>query len=199
MAQPYFETVKSFADVPISDEGVDTQSFLEASDGLVQMFDLFGSGVFGFVQSDIRGNIAGVRRRYEATRDISNTLERLVPNEASSAPSQSAVPCLVRLMRGLSLTCKALQHTRADPSCELHVCFKRSYDAVLSHHHSFLIRSVVAVAIRAVPRRKDFYMRLAQGGSVEKLDAELARWLEGLEVIIKRISTFLENGNYGKV
>jgi hypothetical protein len=120
---------KSFADVPLRDNGVDTQSFLEASDGLVMMFgtfvlpfscfescncsmgvratwiplrmyeyhrskelergrrlswrgeniscygsvlclvnywfclyvlskDLLGSGVFGFVQSDIRSNIA---------------------------------------------------------------------------------------------------------------------------------------------
>jgi len=31
-------SVQSFADVPISDTGVDTQAVLEASDGLVQMF-----------------------------------------------------------------------------------------------------------------------------------------------------------------
>ena len=30
--------LKSFADVPITEYGVETQSFLEASDGLVQMF-----------------------------------------------------------------------------------------------------------------------------------------------------------------
>ena len=29
---------KSFADVPFTEYGVETQSFLEASDGLVQMF-----------------------------------------------------------------------------------------------------------------------------------------------------------------
>lgn len=32
---PYLETVKSFADVPITDAGIDTVAFLEASDGLV--------------------------------------------------------------------------------------------------------------------------------------------------------------------
>lgn len=30
--------MQSFADVPIKDSGVDTTTFLEASDGLVQMF-----------------------------------------------------------------------------------------------------------------------------------------------------------------
>jgi len=93
---PYFEAIKvsqrlydrkkiddgcisqSFADVPFTHGGIETQSFLEASDGLVKMFgrissllsfrpnthpssyllpDLFSSGVFGFVQADIRSNI----------------------------------------------------------------------------------------------------------------------------------------------
>ncbi|KAF8992715.1 glycolipid transfer protein [Cyathus striatus] len=167
---PYFETVKSFADVPISDDGVDTLSFLEASD------DLFGSGIFGFVQSDIRGNIHGVRSRYQATHDHSGTLEKLVRYE-SGEHQKHGTPCL-----GLAFTCKALQNMQQDTSSELHVCFKRSYDDVLKHHHSFIIRSVVSVSgIRAVPRRRDFYACIAQGGSVEKLDEELAKWLAGLD------------------
>lgn len=106
---------------------------------------------------------------------------------------------------------------QSDPSSELHVCFKRSYDSVLRHHHTFLIRSVVSasstylleqngriqlplqVAIRAVPRRDDFYMRIAQGGSTEKLDIELAKWLIGLATLVSQISAFLEQGGYGKV
>ncbi|KIJ93765.1 hypothetical protein K443DRAFT_684230 [Laccaria amethystina LaAM-08-1] len=202
---PYFETVKSFVDVPISEKGVETQSFLEASDGLVQLFDLLGSGVFGFVQADIRGNIQGVRSRYETARDASGTLESLVEHEhqecACSATQvhKHGTPCLVRLIRGLAFTCKALQNMQADTSSELYPCFKRSYDEVLRHHHSFVIRSIVSVAIRAVPRRSDFYRSIAQGGSVERLDEELANWLMGLDGIVKRMSTFLENGGYGKV
>jgi len=197
---PYFETVKSFADVPFTEYGVETQSFLEASDGLVQMFDLFGSAVFGFVQSDLRSNIAGVRARYDsaATRHQSGTLEALVEAENKES-HKHATPCLVRLTRGLALTCKALQNMQSDKTSELHVCFKRSYDEVLRHHHSFIIRSVVSVAIRAVPRRNEFYMRIVQGGSIEKLDVELGKWLCGLESIVKHVSVFLERGGYGKV
>jgi hypothetical protein len=55
------------------------------------------------------------------------------------------------------------------------------------------------VAIRAVPRRNDFYMRIAQGGSIEKLDIELGKWLCGLESIVKHVGGFLERGGYGRV
>lgn len=50
-----------------------------------------------------------------------------------------------------------------------------------------------------MPRRSEFYARIAQGGSQEKLDAELAKWLVGLDALVKHISTFLENGGHGKV
>ncbi|KAF9474116.1 glycolipid transfer protein [Pholiota conissans] len=196
---PYFESVKSFADVPLTNEGIETESFLEASDGLLQLFDLLGNGaVFGFVQSDIKGNIAGVRHRYESTREKSGTLEELVRSE-SGEPTKHATPSLTRLIRGLMFTCRALQNMQRDTSSELHACFKRSYDEVLRHHHTFIIRSVVYVAIRAVPRRSDFYERISQGGSHEKLNAELARWLEGLDKIVERMRHFLADGGYGRV
>ncbi len=61
------------------------------------------------------------------------------------------------------------------------------------------ISHATQVAIRAVPHRHDFYARLAQGGSHEKFDSELAKWLAGLEVVILRMKDFLEQGGYGTV
>ncbi|KAG7096113.1 hypothetical protein E1B28_006787 [Marasmius oreades] len=195
---PYFETVKSFADVRITENGIDTHDFLDASDGLVKMFDLFGSTVFGFVQSDIKGNIAGVRARFESTREKSVTVERLVEEETKEN-KRVAIACLVRLVRGLYFTHQALENTQSDTSSELHVCFKRAYDLVLKHHHGFIVRNVVSVAIRAVPRRSDFFSCIAQGGSKEKLDVELRKWLDGLDGIVQRVSKFLKDGGYGRV
>jgi len=122
-----------------------------------------------------------------------------------------------------------------DRSAELRVCFKRAYDIVLRHHHSFVVRSVVSVsdvaptwfpaisprttllfpfpyilyildsisitqvAIHAVPRRDVFFTRIAEGGSVEKLDIELAKWLAALDALIVRLSAFLKDGNHGRV
>ncbi|KAH9052306.1 glycolipid transfer protein [Lactarius vividus] len=187
---PQFETVKSFVDVPITADGVETVAFLEAADGLMNLFDLLGGAVFAFVQTDLRNNIAGVRARYNAHISVSETLEKLVQAETLEGDGvRHGTACLVRLTRGLMKI--------AVP--ELHVCFRRAYDVVLRHHHSFIIRSVVSVAIHAVPRRDDFYTRIAEGGSVDKLDTEMAKWLVALDALVIRLSSFLKDGNYGRV
>ncbi|TCD68018.1 hypothetical protein EIP91_011629 [Steccherinum ochraceum] len=199
---PYFRTAKSFADVSISENGVDIASFLHASDDFVNMFGDWTStqmsfGVFGFVQNDLRSNIGGVRAKHQATPS-STTLEQLVTTEAKEHQRQGTA-CLVRLIRGLYFTCQALQEMQRDRSAELHVCFKRSYDVVLRHHHTFIIRSVVTVAIRAVPHRHDFYNRVSQGAPHDEFDTELEKWLVGLDTIVTRMRQFLEQGGYGKV
>ena len=50
-----------------------------------------------------------------------------------------------------------------------------------------------------MPHRGDFYGRLTQGGSHEKFDEELAKWLGGLEKIVRRMKQFLEDGGHGRV
>ncbi|KAF9232451.1 glycolipid transfer protein domain-containing protein [Melanogaster broomeanus] len=186
--RPYFETVRSFANVPITEDGVDTVSFLEASDGLVKLFDLLGSGVFGF----------GVRSRYQHASASSATLENFVRSETSEG-HRHGTGCLVRLTRGLMFLCKALLHMQNNPSVELHVCFKRSYDEVLKHHHTFVVRSLAVVAVRAAPYRRDFIARISQGADREKFEGELAKWLAGLDAISKRLKAFIEEGGYGRV
>ncbi|KAJ4474854.1 glycolipid transfer protein [Lentinula aciculospora] len=197
---PLFETIKSFNDVQISSDGVDTAGFLEATEGVVAMFDLFGSKIFGFVQSDIRSNIGGVRTRYQTHQDCSQTLEELIKFEVTNGDHQRhGTACLVRLIRGLALIQHALKRMQDYPDDELHVCFKSAYDVVLKHHHAWIVRSVVTVAIRAVPHRHDFYHVISCGEPSEKFDPELGKWLQALEVIVKRMKYFLEGGGYGTV
>ncbi|KAH9851969.1 glycolipid transfer protein [Lenzites betulinus] len=199
---PYFESAKSFADVPITADGVESAAFLLAATDFVNMFDLLGGGVFLFVQNDLRGNIAGVRRQHDAAPTESATLEQLVAHECAHHAAErerAGTACLVRLLRGLWFTCEALRNMQQDRDAELHTCFKRSYDANLKQHHSFVVRSVVSVAIRAVPHRHDFYARITQGGSHEKFDSELTKWLAGLEALVVRLKAFLEQGGYGRV
>lgn len=38
-------------------DGVDTSQFLEATEGLVKLFDLLGNSAFIIVQNDMKGNI----------------------------------------------------------------------------------------------------------------------------------------------
>ncbi|KAI5120183.1 hypothetical protein M0805_002651 [Coniferiporia weirii] len=196
---PYFETVKSFADVPLTDDGVPTLEFLEASDGLSGMFDLLGVGVFSFVQADIKSNIHGVRTTHASNPDGCSTLEKLVHSEANDH-TKHGTASLRRLLRGLLFTCRALQDALAHPHEEkLQPSFSRAYDSVLRHHHGFAVRMVVQVALRACPRRRDFFTRIAQGGDEAKLDDELSRWLDGLDAIVTRMVRFYEEGGHERI
>jgi hypothetical protein len=58
---------------------------------------------------------------------------------------------------------------------------------------------MLKVAIHAAPRRSDFYHRLSEGSSVEELDGELAKWLSGLDAVIRHGRAFLSQGGYGTV
>ncbi|KAH9940790.1 glycolipid transfer protein [Epithele typhae] len=198
---PYFETAKSFADVPITDGGVDTATFLLASTDFVNMFDLLGGGVFAFVQNDLRSNLAGVRRRFGDSEGESFTLEKLAVHERETkgANDRHGTACLVRLLRGLWFTCEALRNMQADRNAELHLCFRRAFDLVLKPHVPYLLRPVITIAIRAVPHRHDFYSKIGQGASDEKLDGELTRWLDGLDTILDRMRAFLGDGGYGRM
>lgn len=55
------------------------------------------------------------------------------------------------------------------------------------------------LAITAVPSRSEFYRRISQGASHEKLDTELSKWLKGLNQIVVHMKRFLDDGGYGRV
>jgi hypothetical protein len=70
---------------------------------------------------------------------------------------------------------------QSDHSSELHVCFKSSYDEVLRHHHSFIIRSVVSVsgsllfALFPGASRSTFSISCRRGGPMSH-PSHVARW-----------------------
>ncbi|KAF7305887.1 GLTP domain-containing protein [Mycena chlorophos] len=199
---PYLETVRSFADVDTTN-GVNTVQFLEASEGLVGLFDLLGSAAFSVVQNDLKGNITKVRARYDATPTLSDTLEKLVENEKGEK-KRTATEGLMWLLRGQSFTCKALQNAQANPKEELSVAFNDSYANTLKKFHNFVVKGIFSVAMKACPYRADFYAKLAAdpaGGpaaSDEKVTEQLNNWLNPLDAIVTRMQTFYEKGDYGK-
>ncbi|KAJ2926739.1 hypothetical protein H1R20_g10347, partial [Candolleomyces eurysporus] len=200
---PYLESVKSFADVPITDAGVDTAAFLEAADGLVGLFDLFESAAFVIVQNDIKGNIAKVRARFLTNPEANGTLELLVENEKGEK-KRIATEGLMWLLRGLSFTCKGLQHTQADAKTELTDAFTKSYEATLKQYHNFVVKGAFSLAMKACPYRAGFYAKLAAdstgGPSItsERLNEDLDKWLAALSQIVARLEAFYEKGGHNK-
>ncbi|CUA76420.1 hypothetical protein RSOLAG22IIIB_12273 [Rhizoctonia solani] len=184
---------KSFVDVPVTEDGVDTASFLDASEGVAELFTHFNSAAFTPVQNDIKGNIAKVRARLTSHPTESVTLEKLIENEKKEK-KQPATEGLMWLLRGLSFTGKGLQHCQANKTAEIVDGFNSSYTETLQPYHGMLVKGVFSLAMKACPYRKDFYEKI---GSPP--DDQLNAWLGALDNIVARMDAFYKAGGYGEV
>lgn len=192
----FFDEIKaSYADVPINDGKIDTATFLEASEGLVKLFDLLGSTAFSVVQNDMNGNIKKIRAKLLADPINSGTLQDLILSEAGTK-NKTATQGLLWLSRGLEFTSQAMRETVDNPSYELTKTFTDAYGKTLSKHHSMLIKPVFKLAMKACPYRKDFFEKL--GSDQTRVIEKLNEWLAALENIVKIIMDFFASGNYGK-
>ncbi|GAA5853241.1 hypothetical protein JCM5353_001925 [Sporobolomyces roseus] len=192
----YFETVqKSFADVPVTEQGVDTKQFLEATQGLIGIFDLLGSAAFSVVKNDMNGNVKKIRDRYESNPAGNSTLELLVDGEKTEK-KKTATEGLLWLIRGLKFTQTALQRSQANKQEELNTSFQGAYEVTLKQYHSFVVRPVFSLAMKACPYRADFYAKL--GPPTSEVDQELLKWNSALGDIIARLEAFYAKGNYAK-
>ncbi|KAI3627873.1 hypothetical protein CBS14141_001874 [Malassezia furfur] len=172
----YFDTLQTtYNDVPITENGVATVEFMSATEGVVALFDLFGTAAFGVVQSDMNGNIAKIRTRLlETGPEKSGTLELLVQNEGKPGDKKrTATEGLLWLLRE-----------------ELSVSFTKAYEDSLRKYHSIML------AMKACPYRKDFYAKL--GAPQDRVNAQLEEWVTSLERIVRELQQFYEQGNYAK-
>ncbi|KIK91335.1 hypothetical protein PAXRUDRAFT_149738 [Paxillus rubicundulus Ve08.2h10] len=201
---PFLQTVKSFADVHITDTGVDTPEFLAAAEGVVLLFKLLDNPAFALVVNDLEGNITKVRTRYDSHTTQSTTLELLIHDEQSDK-KRPATEGLMWLLRGLSFTYKALHAAQSNPSTELATAFTTGYDGSLKKYHNFVVKGVFALAMKACPQRAGFYTKLAadpDGGAAvpqDKLNEDLNAWLEGLDKIVKGMQKVYKENGYGEV
>ncbi|KAH8826803.1 glycolipid transfer protein domain-containing protein [Flagelloscypha sp. PMI_526] len=201
---PYLDSVRSFADVPVTDAGVDTVTFLEAAKGLVGLFDILGSTAFAAVKADLNGNITKLETRYNAHKEKGTTIELLIKDEQATEKKKTTTEGLVWLLRGLSFTAQGLSKAQGDKDKEIAAAFTESYEGTLKKFHNFVVKGVFAVAMKACPYRKDFYEKLRNdpaGGepaTQEKLDEKLDAWLAALIAIVTRLETFLETNKFDK-
>ncbi|GAA5810137.1 hypothetical protein MFLAVUS_003556 [Mucor flavus] len=165
MGSPFERVItRSYVDVDTSD-GIHTEQFLEATDGLINMFDLFGSSAFSVVQNDMRNNVKKIRTWFVNDTEANNTLEKLMANEAHLKKRQ-ATEAVVWLKRGLDFTAQSLMHSLDHPNDEL------------------------SLAMNACPWRKDFYANI--GIEDEKSTQLMREWLDGLFKIIDRLNREFE-------
>lgn len=179
---------RSYTDVDTKN-GINTEEFLEATDGMINMFDLFGSSAFSVVQNDMSNNVKKIRTRFLTDPAGNNTLENLMANEAHLS-RRLATEAVLWLKRGLDFTAQSLMHSINNPADELTVSFGLAYDATLRPHHSFIVRPIFNLAMNACPWRKDFYEQI---GVQDEPSLELMRgWLVALLDIIDKLNKVFE-------
>jgi hypothetical protein len=96
---------------------------------------------------------------------------------------------LTILRSALDFTAQALRHNISNPNKELADSFRDAYGNTLKPHHSFIVKPIFSAAMSATPYRKDFYKKL--GDDDAKVQAELEKWLKGLEQDIAIMNGFL--------
>ena len=160
MSTFFDEMQKSFTDVPVSaDKKVSTSEFLEASESLVKLFDLFGSSAFSVVQNDMNGNIKKIREYLLKNPANAATLQDLVLAEAGTK-SKTATQGLLWLSRGLQFTAESLKETIDNLTIELSDTFTAGYNKTMVKYHSFVFKPVFKLAMMACTYRKDFFAKL---------------------------------------
>ncbi|KAH8149468.1 uncharacterized protein LAJ45_06548 [Morchella importuna] len=182
----YFDGKPSFKDVPVKDGQISTTEFLLACESVVKLFDLFEATAFSVVQSDMTGNIKKIRDRQLATPAKSETIQDLVKNERAEG-LKTASEGLLWLTRGLLFTSTGLRKSVSNPSEELSTSFTNAYGVTLKQHHSFVVRPLFGLAMKACPARNSFYAKLG-----ENCDAQLEEWLTSLELCVNILSKWIE-------
>lgn len=185
----------SYSDVDTAG-GINTNEFLQASDDLIEMFNLFNSSAFTVVQNDMRNNVKKIRTRYEIDPSEYSTIEKLMEKEAH-LKRRTATEAVLWLKRGLDFTAQSLMHSITHPDDELKISFMEAYDHTLRPYHSFIVRPILNVAMSACPWRKDFYEKI---GVVNDNTVEIMReYVQSLQDIIGALELiFNEHPEYTK-
>ncbi|KAJ3090215.1 hypothetical protein HDU96_003505 [Phlyctochytrium bullatum] len=192
----YFKTVKSFTTVKIDAEtkGIDTATFLDACEGIVGIFDKLGTAL-GVIKSDVSGNVTKIRNKFLTNPVAFDTLQKIVLAERADKKWVVTEPMLW-LKRALEFTAIGLRQNIENPAEELSVSFTAAYGKTLSPFHSFVVRPVFSLAMKACPTRKDFYAKL--GASDADFEAGFREWLGGLEQLLTVLVPFFEEQGLAK-
>ncbi|KAF8647061.1 hypothetical protein AX16_006896 [Volvariella volvacea WC 439] len=197
---PFFKRVKSFHDVP-TEPDVETESFLQAAEGVVELFNLLGSTAFYLVVNDLKGNITKVRNRLSEDPVNGKGLKSLVDAEIK-AKQKTAAEGLLWLLRGLEFTCKAMYTFLSNPALPLSDAFSKAYEDSLRAFHNFVVRSAFSVALKACPTRQQLLQSLTadpEGGASatqEEVNTQIEAWTKGLDNIVKIMKQHYEVNKY---
>lgn len=117
------------------------------------------------------------------------TLQSLIQKEIESKQN-IAKEALLWLKRALEFTCKGLE---LKPDQEISASFTIAYQQTLSKYHSFLIRPIFSMAMKAVPSRSNFFKSLGGSDKDDRLMTQFNTWRLAMEKIVLILVKFYDN------
>jgi len=116
----------------------------------------------------------------------------------SKEKKRIATEALLWLKRALEFTSLGLRLNFHDKQQELSTSSQKAYESTLSPFHNFLIRPIFTVAMKACPKRSEFYQKLQQGLDSLEFEKNFSEWLKALEQLVSILIEFYQTGQHDK-
>ncbi|XP_044306613.1 pleckstrin homology domain-containing family A member 8 isoform X2 [Varanus komodoensis] len=156
-----------FSDIKLlEDGGIPTGEFLQSCYEIVPVLDKLGSTVFAPVKMDFEGNIKKINQKYLTNKEEFSTLQKLVLHEVNNEEAKvrhSATEALLWLRRGLKFL-KAFLTELRNGEKNIQTALNNAYGRTLRQHHSWVVRGVFALALKASPTYEGFLAALCVDG-----------------------------------
>ncbi|XP_065280531.1 pleckstrin homology domain-containing family A member 8-like [Dermacentor albipictus] len=184
--------------------GIPTEQFLNSCRSILAVFDVLGSTAFVPVKMDIQGNIGKLQSKYDSDPSRFNMLLNMVQQEVDSATNtarNSATDALLWLSRALAFIHAFLEQIQLGNPV-LTDCASVAYGATLKCHHGWVVRSIFAVALRAMPELEPFIEAMAPSSEDfehpdyrKQLFSDSRVYLQALQEVLDTLNNFYtENG-----
>lgn len=193
----------SFTDLASSTAGIPTEQFLQSCRSVLVVFDVLGSTAFVPVKMDIQGNIGKLQARFDSDPARFAVLLDMIQQEVdagSCASRNSATDALLWLTRALAFIHAFLEQIHAGNPV-LADCASAAYNGTLKCHHGWVVRSIFAVALRAMPELELFIETMAPSPEDfehpeyrAQLFADCGHYLAALRDVLDTVNNFyIEN------
>ncbi|CAG5085484.1 Oidioi.mRNA.OKI2018_I69.PAR.g10906.t1.cds [Oikopleura dioica] len=169
---------------------VPVDHFLSAAGDLLPILDKLGSKAFAPVKMDINGNITKIRKKCDSEANSFETLQDIIRSELSTGTtkvSNSATDAIMWLKRALSFVAHFLENI-VNGEKNLTTALQKAYSVTLSNHHSWVVKGVFALAVKAAPDYKDFIRAL----SSDTADLECATFQKTLHAALSEYTSALQ-------
>ncbi|KAL5005665.1 hypothetical protein ScPMuIL_016823 [Solemya velum] len=192
----------SFMDIQLdTDGGIPSLNFLKACRSIVPIFDKLNSTAFAPVKMDIQGNIRKIQQKHDVHPEKYRTLQKMVLCEMEDGQhhlSSSATVALLWLKRSLEFL-----HDFFKKIClgetDLSLAAGNAYNSALKPYHSWVVRGVFAVAVKALPTRETFLSLLVSSDEAvvdiplfQSLRTDMENQTEVLSVFLQILNDFYQ-------